>query len=1062
MRQKFFVFLFCLLSTGWGYAQSRIVSGVIIDKETNEPLIGATIVGGSDYATVADYQGRFSFVLPASVKQITISYLGYEAQTVSVTDKMTIALVPTASALEEVVILANYAMVKKKDLAGAISILRSDENFAVGKGDVQQALQGRIAGVNVTRSDGAPGGGVNVQIRGTSTLFGSTEPLYVLDGVPLSVSNMSNLNSGNDVATSNTLSFLDPNDIESIEVLKDASSIALYGSRGVNGVVLITTKSGQNSNRDRININYNVSVSEAANRLQMLSSREYAHYVNQTKINTALLNGATTVLPGSVSPYNGQWNEQEQRYNELPDDFPDNDNSYWQDQIFRTAITHDLSIDLSGSGKSFDWSFLGSLSNQEGVVKNSSFDRYSGKLTLNKELKTWLKIGSIINISYTISNMLKNATNNYNNGDEGVIRSALFFPPTFRVDDPRVLDDRVQAMATNPLTYTTPLNQTKGYSTYTSNYANITLMKGLVFRTVLGYSTSVNEQNQYFSTKLWEGRTPKNGLALAGDNTWSSLLFENMLMYNHDIGKHNISATLSSSWEQSESYYKYLSVQGFASDYSQGWYLGDASTFNYVQSGQSEAQLLSGIFRAAYNYSLKYYLTLTGRYDVSSKFAKGNKGGFFPSVGLAYSMTQEPFMESIADKLNNLKLRLSYGHTGNQAIGSYATFSLMTGANYPFGSDVVNGYAMDPYNPGNINLTWETTKQIDMGLDVGLFNKVDLTVDLYHRKTTNVLQPRELSPSTGVIEMMDNIGEIMNQGIEVTLNAHLINNRENSLKWDVGATFSANKNEITRLGFGDFFPRVAYGGIGDAFINAEGHPIGQLYGYVYDGIWKSREEVINSEQFQAKYPGYSVSDNTAATEILIKQKWVGEIRYKNLDDDPNITEKDQTFLGTTNPDFIYGFTSSVNFKNFDLYVLLQGVYGNKIFNQPALRFYDIGGSRNLPVDALKRAWSPENPDGTLPKLYEDYGREFKMSSLYYENGSYCKIRSISLGYTFRNIKGLNNMRLYASGNNLFTFTKYSGFDPEVNSFNSSPSIRGIDGGGYPQARSFIFGLNFNF
>jgi TonB-linked SusC/RagA family outer membrane protein len=1037
----------------------------VVDKETDEPLVGATVVAvGTSRATTADYQGRFSFVVTASIKQVAVSYLGYETQTLDIAENMKVALVPIANALEEVVITSNYAMVKKKDIAGAISVLRSDENFAVGKMDAQHALQGRVAGVNVTRSDGAPGGGVNVQIRGVNTLYGSTEPLYVIDGVPLSISNSANLNSGNDVATSNTLAFLDPNDIESMEVLKDASSIAIYGSRGVNGVILITTKSGRTTGqKNKININYGMTVSDVSNRLHMLSSREYAHYINQTKINTALLSGATTVMPGALSPYNGQWNEQEQRYNELPDDFPSDDHSYWQDQIFRTAVSHDLSVDISGMSDGFDYSLLGGLSNQEGVVKNSAFNRYSGKLTLNKEVKPWLKIGSVINVSYTISDMLKNATDNYNNGDEGVIRSALFFPPTLRADDPRVLDDRVQALATNPLIYTTPLNQTKGYNAYTSNYANITLMKGLVFRTVLGYSSAVSEQNQYYGTKLWEGKSPKDGLALAGDNTWSSLLFENMLMFNHDFGKHNVSATLSSSWESSQSYYKYISVQGFASDYSQGWYLGDATTFNRVQSGNSESQLMSGIFRAAYNYDSKYFLTLTGRYDSSSKFAKGNKGGFFPSVGVAYNVSREKFMEPVENVITNLKVRLSYGNTGNQAIGSYATFSLMTGANYPFGPNVINGYALDPYNPGNVNLKWETTTQADLGIDIGLFHKIDLTVDLYHKRTKDVLQPRELSPSTGVIEMPDNIGIIMNKGIEITLNANIFNNRETTLKWNLGATFSANKNEIESLGFGYFFPRVSYGiGSNNAFINAEGYPIGQLYGYVYDGIWQSREEVIGSDQFQAAYPGYTLADNTPATELLIKQKWVGEIKYKNLDDDPNITENDQTFLGTTNPKFIYGITSTVNFKGFDLYVLVQGVQGNKIFNQPAFRFYDIGGSRNLPVDALNRAWSPENPDGDLPKLYEDYGREFKMSSIYYEDGSYLKLRTVTLGYTFRNIKGLNNLRVYVSGNNLLTFTKYKGFDPEVNSFNSTPSIRGIDGGGYPQARSFIFGVNFNF
>jgi TonB-linked SusC/RagA family outer membrane protein len=1034
----------------------------VIDKETFQPLAGATVlVVGHNTGTVTGADGRFSLTAPSSAERINVSFVGYETQTADITSDINIMLESSANALETIVI-SGYAMVKKKDLTGAVSVLRADDNFAVGKSDVQQTLQGRIAGVNVTRSDGAPGGGVSVQIRGTSTLYGSTEPLYVVDGVPLSVSNMSNLSSGNDVATQNSLSFLDPNDIESIEVLKDASSIALYGSRGVNGVVLITTRSGYGlGSRDRVSINYNVSISDAANRLNMLSSREYADYVNQTKINTAFINGATNFNPTSV-PYNGQWNEGEQRYNDTPEGLSADDHSYWQDQIFRTAISHDLNVEFSGSAKGFEYSVSGGVLDQQGVVKNSFFKRYNGKVGITKSIKKWLQVGSLINISYTRSGMLKNATNNWNNGDEGVIRSALFFPPTYKADDPRVLDDKVNALATNPLTYTQPLNQTKGYTAYTSNFLNITFMKGLVFRTVLGYNSYFGEQNQYYGRRLWEGEPPKNGLALAGDNTWESLLWENMLMFNRDFGKHNVSATLASSWESTNSYYKNVSAQGFASDYSQGWILQDATTINNIRSDYSDSKLMSGVFRGAYNYDSKYFLTLTARLDSSSKFRKGNRTGLFPSVGVGYTLTREKFMENALKTLNNFKVRFSYGVTGNQAIGSYGTYALMVGANYPFGGDLVNGYAQDPYNVGNKDLKWESTYQVDMGFDIGLFNRVNLTVDLYDRTTRDVLQPREPPASAGYSSVMENIGTITNRGVEVTLNANIFNRPNNGFKWDAELVFSANRNEITHLGFGSFYPKVSYGGIGNAFINAEGHPVGQLYGYVYDGIWKSREEVINSAQFQKLYPGYSVNDSNSSVEAVIKQDWVGEIRYADCNDDDSITEADQTYLGTTNPKFVYGFATNMSFKGFDLYVQFQGVYGNMIFNQPAIRFMDIGGSRNLPVNILKRAWSPENPNGTLPKLYEDYGRTFRMNSLYYEDGSYLKLRTVTLGYTFRDIKYIGNLRLYVSGNNLLTFTKYSGFDPEVNSFSSSPSIRGIDGGGYPQARSVIFGVNLNF
>ncbi|GHV00350.1 SusC/RagA family TonB-linked outer membrane protein [Bacteroidia bacterium] len=1047
---------------GGGYAQNRAVTGNVVDKENNHPLAGAIIyITGTKNGTTTNSNGLFSLTAPESAMQITVSFMGYETKTLDITPNMSVALVSAANTMEDLVI-SGYSMVKRKDLTGSIGVLKSDDNFSVGKTDAQQALQGRLAGVNVTRSDGAPGGGVSVQIRGTNTLYGTTEPLYVVDGIPMAVSNQRGLNSGNDVATSNSLAFLDPNDIESMEVLKDASSIALYGSRGVNGVIIITTKSGKSlASQDRVNISYNTSVSNVANKMEMLSSQEYAQYVNASKMNTSILNGSTSPWPGGV-PYSGSWDEATQRYNDKPSDFPLNDRHYWQDQVLQTAISHDLSLDLSGSGKGYDYSLSGGLTDQQGVVKNSSFKRYTTKINFNKEIKPWLKIGTSTNVSFTKSNMLKNSTDNWNNGDEGVIRSALYFPPTYKADDPRLLNDELNALASNPLVYTTPLNETRGYTAYTSNYANINIMKGLVFRTVLGYSFSGAEQNQYYGVKLWEGRPPKNGLDVRGSNTWGGLVFDNLLMYNRDFGKHNVSATAATSYEQTRSYWEWEKKSGFGSDADQGWQIQAGNKFEDAQSGLSESSLVSGIFRAAYNYDSKYFVTLTGRYDSSSKFRPGRRGAFFPSAGVAYTVTREEFMKPVASVVNNLKVRFSYGNTGNQGIGSYATFALMNPGSYNFGSTDTNGYGLDPYNPGNIYLTWETTTQADLGFDIGLFRRVDLTVDLYHKNTKNVLQPRQPAPSTGLKALMDNIGNITNRGIELTLNANIIDKGKDRLKWDIGGTFSANQNKITHLGFGDFAPNVAYGGNDKAFLNAEGRPIGQLYGYVYDGIWNSREDVINSAQFQNLYPGYSLTDNTQATEMLIKQKWIGEIRYKDLDEDDSITEKDKTWLGNTNPKFIYGITTTLNYKGFDLYILMQGVYGNMILNQPAQRFYDSGSSRNTTVAALNRAWSPQNPSGDLPKLYEDYARTFRTSALYIEDGSYFKLRTVSLGYTFRNIKWVNLLRLYVSGNNLLTATKYSGFDPEVNSFDSSPSIRGIDAGGYPHARSFIFGVNVNF
>lgn len=1069
MRHKILLSLLFASFAFIGYSQNKNVTGNVIDAATNQPLYGATIIiEGTNLGATSGSNGRFSISAPMSAKQITVSFLGYEPQTLDIVPNVTVSLVEMANVAEEIVV-TGYSLQKKKDLTGSIGTITSDENFAVGKGSAQQALQGRIAGVNVTSADGSPGGGISIQIRGTNTLYGNTEPLYVVDGVPLSRGNItddgssSSLNSGNAVSSQNALAFLDPNDIASIEVLKDASSIALYGSRGVNGVILITTKSGAGTGgQDRININYNVSVSKISKKLHMLSSREYAEYANLVNVNTNIIKGKkNAVYPGGVQ-FNGMWDELEGKFREKPSDFSFDDNTYWQDQILRTAVSHDLSVDFSGSAKGMDYAISAGMLDQQGVIRNSSFKRYSIKASINKEIKPWLKVGTIVSLSNINSHMLKSATSDWNNGNEGVIKSALFFPPTYRKDDPRLLSDELNSAVTSPLSYVDALNQNKATNVYTSNYMNVTLAKGLIFRTVLGYTKYTALQNQYYDRKLWEGRQPTNGLAIAGDNTWESLVFENMLMYNHDFGKHNVSATLASSWEKTESYNKDFSVTGFGTDSNQGWILQEATTKHSVYSNSSESKLMSGVFRAAYNYDYKYFLTFNARYDASSKFASGNRGAFFPSMGVGYTVTREEFMQSVTGVLNHLKLRFSYGNTGNQGIGAYGTYALLTGANYPFGSGLVNGYAPDPWNPGNNKLKWETTTQADLGVDISLFNRLDITVDLYHKKTKDMLQHRELPGSSGLSRILDNIGTVVNKGIELTVNSTLVDNKDRNVRWDLGFNYSLNKNKITKLGGGDFFPNALWNSK-RPFINAEGRPIGQLYGYVYDGIWQSREEVINSKQFQSQYAGYTVNDNVDATETVIKQKWIGEIRYKSLSDSGEITEADQVYLGTTNPKYTFGLTSTVTYRGFDLYLQLQGSYGNKILNQPSMRFYDLNGTRNVPVRILNKAWSPENPGGTAPKIWETYERDLKMSALFIEDGSYLKLRNVTLGYTFRSPwSGISNLRAYVTGTNLLTFTSYKGYDPEVNSFTSSPSIRGIDGGGYPHSRSIIFGVNITF
>lgn len=348
----------------------------------------------------------------------------------------------------------------------------------------------------------------------------------------------------------------------------------------------------------------------------------------------------------------------------------------------------------------------------------------------------------------------------------------------------------------------------------------------------------------------------------------------------------------------------------------------------------------------------------------------------------------------------------------------------------------------------------------DAGLEISLFNRLDLVFDAYLKRTEDLLQRKQKPNSTGIKQVLTNLGTVKNKGIEISLNADVI--ATETWHWSLGGNITFNKNKIDDMGGGREFPNELWNSY-RPFILEAGHPIGQMYGFVEDGIWGSREEVINSKQFQTIYPDYSVSDNVPATETIIKQKWIGEIRYKDLTGEGSINDDDMTYIGDTNPKFFYGFNTSVKYKNFDLNLLFQGVYGNDILNQPLFRFYESGGPRNIPVDILKEFWSPDNPTGTAPKMYETYSRQARFSRRYIEDGSYLKLRNASLGYTIKNpVKGVTNLRVSVSGNNLLTFTNYSGYDPEVNAFGSDPTLRGVDAGAYPQSRSFLFGVNVSF
>lgn len=1051
-RLTFLLFSFLVICHQFLTSQTINVNGIVIDESDMKPLIGVSVlIKGTAKSTITNVDGKYT-IQSKKGDIIVFSYLGMESEAVVVGANPTINIKLKTSSYEiDDIVIVGYSAVKKSDLTGSVQVVKNDEIMKSSPVSFEQGLQGRLAGVNITKNDGAPGGGISVQIRGTNSFMGSTEPLYVIDGVPLTTSNSSETVSfdNNEVTFRNALAFLDPNDIESVEVLKDATATAIYGSRGSNGVVMITTKSGKKG-KDKINFGASTSFGLVANKIRLLTGAEYAEYRNQSYINTQLITNGTfnpQGLPylGAIGPLG--------TYVNGPTDY-DNDPYYWQDQIFRTAVTQNYNLGYSGANEGGDYSLGLAYLDQKGTVINSGYNRISFNLKLNRQPLKWLKFGNTINVSVSNSDMIKSATSNQNNGDEGVIRSALYFPSLYRMEDNVGYED--YQIVTNPIDYSNALNKNKNYNIYNSNYMNISLIKGLIFRTVFSYSASINFANRYFSKRLYEGRTV-GGQSLAGDTQNQTTVWDNLLMYNRTLGDHNISATLGTSWENNDYYSKQVLTNGFGSETNNGWILNEGTSPQTPRSFKQESSLFSLIARAAYSYRNAYFLTGTFRRDASSKFAENNKAAYFPSVGIAWKPTGEDFLKD-SEIANNLKIRYSYGTSGNAGIGPYGSLPLFTGANYPFGATVLSGYAPDPSKPGNADLKWETTFQHDIGLDATLFKGLSLEFDYYIKTTKDLIQNMELAPSTGFNTVYANIGEVENRGCEFTLNYKLINNKKVQLT--IGGNLSFNDNVVTSLGNGSkkIFPNNLWNDL-RPFIISEGRPIGQLYGYIEEGIWSSRTEVIESPLFQKVYPGYTLYSQTAATEKLIKERWIGEVKIKDLNGDGTVTEDDQDYIGNVNPSFLYAFNMNLSWKNFDFSILFNGVNGNDIINMSNLRFHNLGQTRNVPKSVLDNAWKPES-GGTNPKIFTTNARDIYFTRRYIEDGSYLKLRNISIGYSFRRpLKAIETVRIYANANNLLTFSSYSGYDPEVNAFGSNPSSRGVDAGGYPQSREINIGIN---
>lgn len=1041
--------MICCISQYCLRAQTSKISGVILDGK-GHPIQSASIsVRGGKPATVSDAEGKFE--LPATGRvRVDISMTGYESAELFITPGVParITLTERQRQLDDVVVVG-YGKQKKKDLTGSVVSIKSDELMKSNPVTLEQGIQGKAAGVFVTQTDGAPGAGMSIQIRGTNSFLGGTEPLYVIDGVPMEADNSSNTPSSGssyEEAKANTLSFLNPADIESIEILKDASATAIYGSRGANGVVIITTKKGT-ANQDRIDFNVLTSLSQITKKYKMLNAEQFANYQNEAYINSDIYLG-TNYQASNTLPYPGRYDSVQHRYLRGPADYK-NRNTDWQDVLFQTAPKQQYTVTFSGGSNRNTYLISGDLLDQQGIVISSKFRRYNLRANIDRAVKSWLQIGTSFNYSNTTNHMVTTGASIV--GPEGgVIKSALTFLPTVALVDTTTGLYSQLYYTSNPYQYAKQaLDQVTGTRMFSSSYIEANILKGLTFKSVLGWNVATDRRDQYYPTTINEGSS-SGGRAYVATTSSSNLSSENYFTYDKKWGIHAINATAGLSYNNGIWRSQLDGVSKFMNDALQNNNLGAAAVYNQPSSNYSDWRLISYYGRVNYILSDKYLFTVTYRRDGSSKFAEDNKWAGFTSGAIAWRLSQESFLRSV-DWLSNLKARASLGQSGNQGIGSYSSLSQIAASNYPYSGSVANGYVISSL--GNDRLKWETTRQLDAGLDIGLFkDRVNLVLDYYYKKTFNLLQYVTLPTSTGFASQLENVGTIQNRGFEAAADVKIITSK--SLKWSVSANISTNRNKILDLGG---VSEQWVQGIGtepvnyQPFVQRVGQPIGLVVGWKEDGIFQNEDEVRKSGFYNGQ------------PDAIIKRA-VGEIRYKDIKADGNIDDSDRTVIGNVNPKFFYGFGTQVNFNNFDLSIFFQGVQGGNIINTLKYITDNMGSYSNTTVDAYNKRWTGAGTNATNPKAILNSFRTFRFSDRYIEDGSYLRLKNINLGYTFdlKSREIVKNLRAFVSVNNLFTITHYSGYDPEVNGFGQDPSRRGVDLGNYPNSRTWSLGVNCSF
>ncbi|RCR71351.1 TonB-dependent receptor [Larkinella punicea] len=1001
--------------TGSSPIQERTISGNVTDVVRNEPLPGVSIIQkGTTRGTTTDKDGAFRMPIPVGDVVLVFSYVGYEKQELSVGSQstLTVRLKADEKSLDEVVVVG-YGTVKKSDLTGSVAKVGEENIKATPIVSLDRAMQGRAAGVLVTQGSARPGGATAIRIRGTGSVNASNEPLYVIDGFPTG-----NLNS------------INPNDIESIEILKDASATAIYGSRGSNGVVMVTTKRGREG-QSTVNFESYYGVQTVRRKIPLLNAREYAEFINEARVN----GGGTPYFDGSSA--------------DRPAISALGTGTDWQEEVFRQAPIQNYQLSFTGGESKTRYAISGSYFDQQGIIRDSFFKRYSLRANLDREVKSWLKVGLSMQGAYGQSNSARTETEGGINS--GVTNAAINFAPTFPVYNTAGTYYRDQGPLNgnnvdNPLGIAREITDLLTTTRVLANvFADVSLAKGLTFRTSWG-GDLFNTKSNFYATRLIALGANTSGNASVNAVQTVNWLNENTLTYMKTVQeRHNLTALLGYTTQTYHSEGVTANAVGFNDDFGLYNNLGAGATLRVPASSASDWALISYLARVNYGFDNRFLLTLTARRDGSSRFGPANKYGFFPSGALAWRLINEKFMQN-QQAFSDLKFRLSYGLTGNQEIGDYRFLSSIAVAAYPFGGanpTRFNGGA--PNGISNLDLRWEKNAQLDAGFDIGLLNnRLQITADYYIKTTSDLLFSVNVPLSTGYSTSLQNIGKVQNRGLELSLNT--INVDQGGLRWSTEFNIAFNRNKVLTLdGRPDFLT-----GDGASHLNVSntvqlkvGEPLGNFYGRVFEGVFQNQEEITNSAQKTAK---------------------PGDIRYADLNNDGVINDNDRTVIGNGYPKFFGGLNNTLSYKGVELNFFLQGSSGNSILNYGRFDLYSLNGNNNQSKEVLDR-WTPTNPSNTIPRANSAGGQRI-LSSFHVEDGSYLRLKTISIGYNLPQAlldrATIRSAKVYLSAQNWLTFTRYQGYDPEVSRYGTSSISQGMDYGGYPAAKTVLVGLNLTF